>query len=313
MRSALALVLASSVALAQSSDKKLNEFANQVRAERKRLGLDKKNERFPTPEVKFAGTAAGDGLSGVVCPDQGLVVNLDGVPNKSLVLPRSDDLQVSKESWSGTRWTGTLTPRKGAAPQAFALDVVFATTGQQTSAGRFLLGCSYTLVFHVEDATFTTKVNLRASRQDVTGEWKKAGKAMGQRTYQLTVRERSLDLQAAPEAADQERLMKAMESMLSSPKMKALDARLTAVSKKMEACGKVAPEKMGACFAPHQVEMEKISAERAVLQAEADKASAPAVGCQQLDATIDGKGEATGCAGHGLQDRVPLTWSWTSP
>lgn len=311
-RITLAVSLAASTTFAQSADQKLNAFAEQVRAERKKLGLDKKGERFPTPEVKFQGATGSDG-AGVVCPEGGLVVNLQGVPPKSLVLPRTDDLQVSQERWTGTTWTGTLTARKGAPPQAFALDVVLGTTGQHITAARFLLGCRYTLTFEVEGTTLTVKADARELNQQVKGEWKKGTKVLGQRPFTLSIHERNLALRAELEEADQLRMVKAMETMMSSPRMKALDTRMNALMKKMEACTKLAPEKMGVCIEATQGENEKIAAERNVLQAEADKAAAPLVGCTTLEATLDGKGEATGCAGSRSEERLPMKWSWTSP
>lgn len=311
-RAFVASLLVASTAFAQSADEKLNAFAEQVRAERKRLGLDKKNQRFPTPEVKFVGAAAGDGVTGVVCPEQSLVVSLDGVPPKSLVLARSDDLQVSNESWAGNRWTGTLTARKGAAPQAFSLDMVLATSGKQLSTGRFVLGCAHSLTFQVDGATMTAKVELKELQQQVQGTWKTGAKTLGQRTYQLSVRERGIALEGIPDEADQQRMAQSMEAMMSSKEMRAIEARHTAVMNNIEACTKLA-EKSGPCAAPFAAQNEKISAERAALQLQAQKASAPPYGCMRLEATIDGKGEAQTCSGHASQDRVPLTWSWTSP
>lgn len=307
------LLLVASSSLAQSSGKKLEAFREKVLAERKKLGLDKKDQKFPTPEVKFVGTAPGEGVNAVVCPGQSVVVNVDGIPPKSLVLSRSDAIEVSKESWAGTRWTGTLTAKKTAAPHTFTLDCTFAGTGQQTSVFGFMVGCPFTLTFVVDGATMVARGDLRSLRQEVTGEWKKGGKGLGQRKYTLTVGEQSVDVSALPEMADQERMMKALQTAMSSPKMKAVDVRFEAAMKKIEACTRLAPEKMMACMTPVQAENEKIGAERNALLAEAEVASAPLFGCMSLNGALAGESEGSNCSGHRNGDRLPMKWSWTSP
>jgi hypothetical protein len=310
---ACVLALVSAVSFAQSAGPKLDAFRDKVLAERKKLGLDKKNEKFPTPEVKFLGTAVSEGVNMVVCPGASIVVNLEGIPAKSLVLSRSDDVEVSKESWAGTKWTGTLTAKKTAGPHSFVLDTTFAGTGQQANAYGFLIGCPFTLTFTVDGATMVAKGDLRSLRQEVTGEWKKGGKVLGTRNYTLTIGEQSVDVSAMPEMADQERLMKAMQGMMESPKMKAIDVRFQAAMKKIEACTKLAPEKMMACMTPVQAENEKIGAERNALMAEAEIAGAPLFGCMSLNGSFTGDSEGSNCAGHRNGDRLPMKWSWTAP
>ena len=257
---ACVLALVSAVSFAQSAGPKLDAFRDKVLAERKKLGLDKKNEKFPTPEVKFLGTVQSEGVNAVVCPGASMVVNLDGIPPKSLVLSRSDDVEVSKESWAGPKWTGTLTAKKTAGPHSFVLDTTFAGTGQQANAYGFLIGCPFTLTFTIEGATLVVKGDLRALRQDAMGEWKKGGKVLGTRNYTLTIGEQSVDVSAVSEQADQDRLVKAMTGLMDSPKMKAIDVRFQAAMKKIEACTRLAPEKMMACMTPVQAENEKIGA-----------------------------------------------------
>ena len=307
------LLLLSAVCLAQSSGPKLDAFREKVLAERKKLGLDKKNEKFPTPEVKFVGAALSEGVNTVVCPGQSVVVNLDGIPAKSLVLSRSDDIEVSRESWAGTKWTGTLTAKKTAGPHSFELDTTFAGTGQQANAYGFVIGCHFTLTFTVDGATMVTQGDLRSLRQEVSGEWKKGGKVLGTRKYTLTIGEQSVDVSAVPEMADQERMMAAMQGVMDSPKMKAIDVRFQAAMKKLEACSKLAPEKMMACMTPVQAENEKIGAERNALMAEAEVAASPPFGCMSLNGSFTGDSEGSNCAGHRTGDRLPMKWSWTSP
>ena len=307
------LLLVSAVSFAQSSGPKLEAFREKVLAERKKLGLDKKEQKFPTPEVKFVGAALGEGVNAVVCPGESVVVNLDGIPPKSLVLSRSDAVEVSKESWAGNKWTGTLTAKKTAPPQSFVLDTTFAGTGQQSSAWGFIIGCRFTLTFTVDGATMVARGDLRSLRQDVMGEWKKGGKVLGTRKYTLTIGEQSVDVSAVPEMADQERLMTAMQAVMTSPKMKAIDVRFAAAMKKIEACTKLGPEKMMACMTPVQAENEKIGAERNALMAEAEVAAAPLFGCMSLNGALSGESEASNCTGHRNGDRLPMKWSWTSP
>ena len=124
MRTLLFLSVLSSTALAQGWHQRADDHRAKLAAERKQLGLDKKGQAFPTPEVKFIGATAGDGVLGVLCPGDKLKVTLDGVPPKSLVTATIDDVTVKEEAWAGARWSGVLTAKAGAAPRLFSLVAV---------------------------------------------------------------------------------------------------------------------------------------------------------------------------------------------
>ena len=109
------------------------------------------------------------------------------------------------------------------------------------------------------------------------------------------------------------RLVQAMTGLMDSPKMKAIDVRFQAAMKKLEACAKLAPEKMMACMTPVQAENEKIGAERTALMAEAEIAGSPQFGCMTLTGSFSGDSEGSNCSGHRNGDRLPMKWSWTSP
>ncbi len=307
---ALVVSLASLSAAAQGWEKRATEYRQKLDAERKKLGLDKKGQTFPTPEVKFVGTAAGDGLLGVLCPGEALVVTLDGVPPKSLVTANRDDVELSKETWAGNKWTGTLTAKKGAAPGAFSLVAVYATSGREAWSSSYLLGCKRTLTVVVDDMTLTLPLDLRGLRQRATGEWKKAGKVTGSRTYDVGVSEGALRLTAEQTDADMQRLSQAMTTAMQSPKAQALDKRFEAAMKKLDACSKT-PATMGPCMEKVQPEIQQITTEREAINADLERASAPPFGCNTLDVSrLDDESDAEGCAGHRNPERVKLKATW---
>jgi hypothetical protein len=309
---ALAVSLVALSASAQEWQKRTDAFRQKLDAERKKLGLDKKPQNFPTPEVKFVGKAAEDGVLAVVCPGESLVVTLDGVPPKSLVTANVDEVEISKETWAGNKWTGTLTAKKAAPPRIFSLIAVYSTSGQETWSSSYLLGCKRTLTFTVDDMTMTMTVDLRGLTQHLTGEWKKGGKSIGKREYDLNLSDGGFRLSSQPDQADMERLQKAMTASMTSPKSLEVNKRFEAAMKKMEGCAKLAPAAMTPCLQGVQPELDKISADREVINGELERASAPLFGCNQLDVVIANPkdSDAEGCAGHKNQERVPLTATW---
>lgn len=308
----LVVSLVAVTASAQEWQKRTDAFRTKLSAERKKLGLDKKAQTFPTPEVKFVGTAGQDGVLAVLCPTEPLVVTLDGVPPKSLVTANIDEVEITKETWSGNKWTGTLTAKKAAPPRIFSLIAVYATSGQEAWSSSYVLGCKRTLTFTVEDMTMTVSADLRALRQSVTGEWKKAGKPQGTRTYELSLSDGGFRLSATPTDADMQRMSKVMSESMNSPKALDLNKRFEAAMKKLEPCSKLAPAAMGPCINAAQPEIQKITAERETLNAELSRATSPLFGCMQLDVVVatPKDSDAESCAGHGNQERVPLTATW---
>lgn len=304
----VAVLVVASTSLAQGWQKKASDFREQLTAERKKLGLDKPGQRFPTPEVKFVGAALDDGLLGVVCPGGSLKVTLDGVPPKSLVVSSTDEVDVKEGAWAGTKWTGTLTAKPHATPRTFSLVAVVAPSGREAWSSTYLLGCKRTLVVTVDDATLTLPLDVRSLRQVVNGEWKKGGKSLGSRQHEVRVSEGSVSVRAVQDENDLLRAQLAMAQALESPKSKALEARFTAAMKKLDACGKNQATMM-ACMQGLQPELDAITREREVLNREAQRTMAPPFGCLalELDAT---QPEGTGCAGHGNDERVPAKVSW---
>jgi hypothetical protein len=307
------LLLLAAPAFAQTPGQKIDAFRQKVMEERKKLGLDKKGERFGTPEVTFSGAAAGGGVNAVLCPGNTLVVKLKGIPPKSLVLPSTDEVEVQKESWAGTEWTGTLAAKKTPAPRTFSLLAVLGTTGQQVTNSAYLIGCKYTLVFEVDGATMTVKADLRALEQEVSGEWKKGGKVLGSRKYTLRVRNTGLDLDAVPDMADQMKVANAMTGLMDSPEWKALDKRQEATMQKMNTCMAQGMPKMQECMKPIEVEMKKLGDDRAALQKKAEAGGSAAFGCMDLEANLEQESHASQCSGKPGAERVPMKWSWTSP
>jgi hypothetical protein len=298
-------------ALAQTPGQKLDTFRQKVMEERKKLGLDKKGERFGTPEVTFSGAAAGGGVNAVLCPGSTLVVKLKGIPPKSLVLPNAEDVELQKESWSGSEWTGTLAAKKASAPHSFSLMTVFATTGQQVTSSAYLVGCKYTLVFEVDGAVMTVKADLKALEQEVSGEWKKGGKVLGTRKYTLRVRETGLVLEGVREMADQMKVAEAMTGLMDSPEWKALDKRQEAAIAKMQACMSQGASQMQACMKPVEAEMKKLGDERQALQKKAEAGGSANFGCLSMEANLDRDSHASECSGRPSAERLPLKWSWT--
>lgn len=297
-----------STSFAQGWQQRADEHRAQLAAERKKLGLDKKGQTFPTPEVRFVGAAASDEVLGVVCPGGKLEVTLDGVPPKSLVTANTDAVEVKDGRWAGSKWTGTLTGKAGTPPQLFSLVAVVAPSGREAWSSSYLLGCKRTVTITVDDATLTLALDLRAQRQTASGEWKKGGKPLGRREHEVQVREGAVSLHAIPDEAEMVRTQTAMAAALESPKAKALDARFTATMKKLDACGKNQAT-MVACMQGLQPELDALTKEREALNREAERAMAPPFGCLELDLDATSP-EASGCAGHGRQERVPAKVSW---
>ncbi len=311
----LALAAVSLLAItsaAQGWQKRADDFRVKVTDERKKLGLDKKAQVFPTPEVKFLGQALEDGTLGVICPGEALTVSLDGVPPKSLVTANIDDVEISKESWAGSKWTGTLTAKKTAAPRTFSLVAVYATSGREAWSSAYLVGCKRTLTLTVDGATLTLPLDVRGHRQSVAGEWKKGGKVLGPRTYEVSLSESGVRLSASLDAADMERMQKAMQVGMTSPKMVALNKRFEEAMKKIEACAKKPPAAMGPCMQAVQPETDKIGAEREALNAELELSYAPLYGCNTLDVETaqPENSDAENCAGHHTSERQKVTARW---
>lgn len=306
-------VLLSTASLAQSLDEKLEAHRKKVADERHRLGLDKNDKAFGTPEVSFVGAAVGDGVKAVLCPGEAKAVTLKGAVPRSLVLPTSDDVSVTKEAFAGKGWTGTLLAKKGAAPRLFGLRGVLGSTAQGFEEGSFLVGCKQTLTFEVEGATMVLAVDLRQRSQTVKGEWKKGGEVVSARRYELSVDEGGVWLRSKPTPEEQQAQLVALQQVLESPKQAGLMKKQEALQRRMGECSKLpAGAQLVACFKPLEVESRKLGEEGVAIQAEAEKAGSPAAGCLTLHALVAQDSVGTECSGHRLQEEVRFTWKWSS-
>ncbi|MER2564621.1 MAG: hypothetical protein ABTQ32_28100 [Myxococcaceae bacterium] len=317
---ALCVVVSSSGFAETAWEKKLNEFRSQSAAQRQKLGL-KNDAKSPTPELDFA-VAPGAASNGtvVVCPGQKVEVKLKtNLPTGSLFVATSDDIGISNEKLDKGVWAATLTAKANVNPRPFEVVGVQPGSGRQASLGRFLLGCKHTLVLDAAESKLTVKLDFSTGRTSVEapGEWSKGGKALGSWPYQVSLGESGVDLTRVATTEEGQAQLTASMASLESPERKALMARLEKATKKMEPCGKVAPAKMGACFAAVQPEMDAINLEMKKLNDQADLAGAPKVGCSSLSVTFGAggavEGDAQRCPGKKSDERVPVKGTLTTP
>ncbi len=317
---ALCVVVSSSVFAESAWEKKLNEFRSQAAAQRQKLGL-KNDTKYPTPELDFA-VAPGDATNGslVVCPGQKVEVKLKtNLPAGSLFVATTDDVAISNEKLDKGVWAATLTAKASVMPRPFEVMGVQPGSGRQASLGRFLLGCKHTLIADTGDTKLTVKLDFSTGRTstEAPGEWSKGGKSLGTWQYQVSLGESGVDLTRIATTEEGQAQLTASMASIESPERKALMARLEKATKKMEPCGKVAPAKMGACFAAVQPEMDAINAEMKKLNDQADLAGAPKVGCNSLSLSFGASGAIDGdaqrCPGKKSDERVPVKGTLTTP
>lgn len=317
---ALCVVVSSSVFAETAWEKKLTEFRSQAAAQRQKLGL-KNDTKYPTPELEFA-VAPGDATNGtvVVCAGQKVEVKLKtNLSAGSLFLATTDEVTISNEKLDKGVWAATLTAKASVTPKPFEVVGVQVGSGGQASLGRFLLGCKHTLVVDTGESKLTVKLDFSDGRSstEAPGEWSKGGKAQGSWKYQVSLGQSGADLTRIATMEESQAQLTASMASLDSPERKALNTRLEKATKKMEPCGKVAPAKMGACFAAVQPEMDAINVEMKKLNEQADLAGAPKVGCNSLSlnfgaaGTVDG--DAQRCPGKKSDERVPVKGALTTP
>jgi hypothetical protein len=317
-----AACLSSMPALADDTDKRMDEFRKAALAERKKLGLDKDAAKlkaaYPTPEVQFKGPGAQS--CAVVCPGKTATVLLEGkLPLKSGVFVHSLDIEVVKEEVSAKGWEATLKAKPLAPPSRVSVDVLAPVSLAGQYVQGLTIGCGYTWVMDVEAGpTLTVKTDWSgcAENPSATGEWSLKGKALG--TVKLrVVRGEGSDVSFEREQSPEEQTaqLNAMQAMMTSPEYKALDARQAALSKELEACGKLPPAKMGECFKKPGQAIEAMSKERAALLEKGQRSAAPAFGCDEVRVTAkDGAldGDAKGCVGKKNDERVKVTGRYTA-
>ncbi|MDP3506067.1 MAG: hypothetical protein Q8S33_37360 [Myxococcales bacterium] len=317
----VAMVVMASTAFAGAAwEKKVQDFRQQTREQRKKLGL-KNDTKDPTPELTFA-VAPGQATNGMVvlCPGQSVDVKLKtNLPAGSLFVATTDDVTISNEKFSSGTWAATLTAKPTILPRPFDIEGVQAGTGRSARLGSFLLGCKHTLLVDVESARLTAKLDFTSGQRSIeaAGTWTKDGKTLGAPNYTITLNPNGLSLSRVVTEADGQAQMKAMMASMDSPERKALNARLEKATAKMGPCGKVPQDKMAACYNAVQPELNAINAEMQKLNDAADLANAPAFGCSELSlsfttgAALDG--DATRCAAKKSNDRVSVKGSITTP
>lgn len=324
MKRALVVVVAVSFALPALADgwsKKADEFRERAFAERKKLGLDRDAKalaaKYPTPEVTFG--EGGAKAAVVLCPGgEAKSVTVSGkLQPGSLVGIRSDDVEIVKEAMTPKGWQASVRAKKDAIPGGVGIDVLAPVSTAMGGTNGLYIGCDHTWLFEVAGDTLVVKTHFeRDTEVKTSGEWKRGGKTLGTVQLRVSVGTRTLSLYADQSPEEGMKQVEALQEMMQSPEMKSIDARNQAAMKKLEACGKLPPEKMAPCFAAPQKEMEQLAKERDALMAKAEVKAGPAFGCRRLDVDAKGgklEGEAQGCAGKRSQDRLPVTGRYTAP
>jgi hypothetical protein len=291
-------------------------FERAAAEERRKLGLDRDQDalyaRYPTPEVTFAGERV------VLCPGQSGTVRLEGklVPG-SLVIARSGSVEVVKESRTEGGWEGTVRAGRSAAPESIAIEAISPVSGAQVSLGGLAVGCRHT--FTVDAGGEALVLGTEFGADDVVrakGEWRRGAKLLGTLDYRVTRRPGSLEVEQEASVLEQQRQLSGFQEVMASKEWRSLDARTRAAMKKLEPCGKLAPDRMAACLAEPQKEMEAIGKEREALLAQAERKGAPAFGCRKLVLRVSAgavEGDAQGCAGRRTAELVDVKGSYTAP
>jgi len=314
------MVMASPAVAGSAWEKKVQDFRTQTQEQRKKLGL-KNDTKDPTPELAFAvGPPAATNGMVVLCPGEKVEVTLEtNLPAGSLFVATTDDVTISNEKFGSGTWAATLTAKATLLPRPFELQGVQAGSGRAAYLGRFLLGCKHTLVVDAEGARLTAKLDFTSgkSSNEAAATWTRDGKTVGTANYTVTLNPSGLSVSRLLTEADGAAQIKAMMASMESPERKALNARLEKATAKMGPCGKVAQDKMAACFNAVQPELNGINVEMQKLNDAADLANAPKFGCSELSlnfaagATLDG--DATRCAAKKSNDRVSVKGTITTP
>ena len=305
--------------------KRQSEFYAKQSAERKQLGLDAKaiKAKYPTPEVTFSGVGSGAGASAqcvALCPGKtGKFVLKGKLPQGSLVVVQSNDVEVVDEQQTATGWEATVKAKPDAPPELLNVAAISAVSAIQVRIPGLEIGCEYTFTFEVAGGdTMVMKVTFPCGKQETTasGEWRRGGKVLGTYTYQVRRGEHSLSLNRQTPPEESMAQSQGTMAVMQSKEWKALDTRFNAVMAKMNGCTKGPQAQMASCMNALQPEIQSINKERqAMLDANEQKHSL-AFGCGELDVRPSAgtlKGTANQCSGHKKEERVPVTGKYTSP
>jgi hypothetical protein len=324
MNRLVVLLVLAAPAVGGDWQKRQKEFYEKQSAERKQLGLDAKTLRskYGTPEVTFSG--AGSGAAGSqclqLCPGKtGKFVLKGKLPPGSLVVVRSNDVEVLEEQETSTGWEATVKAKTDAPPQLLPIAAISAVSTIETSVPGLEIGCEHTYTFEVQGGeTMVIKVKFPCGKQETTaeGEWSRAGKKLGSYTYQVSRSGRELILSRQVPAEETMAEGQGMMDLMQSKEWQALDARFNAQMAKIQACSKGPQAQMASCMNALQPEIDKINKERQALMEANQEKGGLKFGCGALDVEANAgtlKGTASQCAGHKKEDRVPVTGKYTSP
>lgn len=306
--------------------KRQSDYYAQQSAERKQLGLDDKalKAKYPTPEVTFSGSGAAGGAAGTrcvqLCPGKtGTFVLKGKLPERSLVLVQSNDVEVVEEKQTSAGWEATVKAKPDAPPELLRVGAISAVSGIQVQVPGLEIGCEHTFTFEVAGGdTMVMKVTFPCGKEETTatGEWSHGGKALGKYTYQVRRSEHSLSVNRQVSQEEATAQGQGTMALMQSKEWQALDARFNAQMAKVQACTKGPQAQIASCMNALQPEIDKINKERqALIDANEAKGSLK-FGCGALDVQANAgtlKGTANQCAGHKKDDRVPVTGKYTSP
>ena len=293
MNRLVVLLVLAAPAVGGDWQKRQSDFYGKQSAERKQLGLDAKTLRtkYGTPEVTFSGSGAG--ATGTqclqLCPGKtGKFVLKGKLPPGSLVVVRSNDVEVLEEQQTSTGWEATVKAKPDAPPQLLPISAISAVSMIEVGVPGLEIGCEHTFTFEVVGGeTMVIKVKFPCGKQETTaeGEWSRAGKKLGSYTYQVSRNGHYLNLNRQVPQEETMAEGQGMMALMQSKEWQALDARFNAQMAKIQACTKGPQAQMASCMNALQPEIDKINKERqALMDAQQEKGSLN-FGCGALAVT----------------------------
>ncbi len=324
MNRLVVLLVLSAPAVGGDWQKRQSDYYAKQSAERKQLGLDTKTLRtkYGTPEVTFSGVGSGATATQclALCPGKtGKFVLKGKLPPGSLVVVRSNDVEVVEEQQTSTGWEATMKAKPDAPPQLLPIAAISAVSTIETSVPGLEIGCEHTYTFEVAGGeTMVMKVTFPCGNHETTatGEWRRGTKVLGTYTYQVSRSGHELILNRRVPQEETMAEGQGMMDLMQSKEWQALDARFNAQMAKVTACTKGPQSQMASCMNSLQPETDKINKERQALMDANQAKSSLKFGCGELDVAANAgalKGNATQCAGHKREDRIPVTGKYTSP
>jgi len=324
MNRLVVLLLLAAPAVGSDWQKRQSEFYERSSAERKQLGLDSNGAKakFPTPEVTFSGIGSAGGAAGncvVLCPGKTAKVQLKGkLPQGSLVLVQSSDVEVVEEKQTVGGWEATLKARPDAPPELLRVVATSAVSAIQADVRGLEIGCQHTTTFEVAGDSMEMKVTFPCGKRETTakGEWRHGGKSLGAYTYDVKRGERSLTLERQADEEEAAAAGQGMMDLMASKEWQDTDTQFNAVMAKMNDCTSGPQSKMAACMQALQPEIQRVTKRKEALMLENEKKGSLKFGCASIEVEANAgslKGEAQRCSGRGTQERVPVTGKYTSP